>query len=206
LFVQRPTGRLADYILRSNPPYDRRVRGLLDSLWRFAMRVAYRLRLAWWFVRRPTIHGSYVAVWHGERVLVIRNSYRRLLSFPAGGRARGESLHDAARRELREEVSIAAELEQLAYYGELVHDTSYAEDHGHVFELRCETAPEPRVDRREVIWADFLTPEEALARGVVGVVRLYLEGLTLRAPLPPPPRTTSPPASSGGSPSAVARG
>ena len=157
-----------------------RVRELLDSLWRAAMRLAYRLRLAWWFVRRPAIHGSYVAVWHGERVLVIKNSYRRLLSFPAGGRARGESLPDAARRELCEEVGISSEIEQLAYYGEMVHRTSYVEDHGHVYELRCETAPEPRVDRREVVWAEFLTPEDALARGVVGVVRLYLEQIRRR--------------------------
>ena len=71
------------------------------------MRVAYRLLLAWWFVRRPAIQGSYVAVWHGERVLVIRNSYRKSLSFPAGGRARGETLLDAARRELLEEVGIS---------------------------------------------------------------------------------------------------
>ena len=146
------------------------------------MRIAYRLRLAWWYVRRPEVHGSYIAVWHGERVLVIRNSYRRLLSFPAGGRARGESLHEAARRELREEVSIAAELEELTYYGEVVHRTSYAEDHAHVFELRRATAPEPRVDRREVIWAEFLTPEDALSRGVVGAVRLYLEEVTRPAP------------------------
>ena len=72
-------------------------------------------------------------------------------------------------------MGIRAEAEQLAYYGELVHRVSYAEDHAHVFELRCAAAPEVRVDRREVIWADFLTPEDALARGVVGVVRLYLE-------------------------------
>ena len=151
------------------------MRALLDSLWRLALRLAYRLLLAWWFVRRPTIHGSYVAVWHGDRLLVIRNSYRKRLSLPAGGRARGETLRDAAARELREEVGVCVEADQLAYYGELVHHTGYAEDHAHVFELRCGAAPELRVDRREVIWADFLTPEDALALGVVGVVRLYLE-------------------------------
>jgi 8-oxo-dGTP diphosphatase len=139
------------------------------------MRVAYRLRLAWWYVRRPEIHGSYIAVWHGERVLIIRNSYRRRLSFPAGGRVRGETMLDAAQRELREEVGISAAPGELAYYGELVHDSNYAEDHGHVFELHCASVPEVRVDRREVIWAEFLAPDDALARGVVGVVRLYLE-------------------------------
>jgi 8-oxo-dGTP diphosphatase len=151
------------------------VRRILDSLWRIALRLAYRLQLAWWFVRRPAIHGSHVAVWHGERLLVIRNSYRKLLSLPAGGRARGETLLEAALRELREEVGIRAAPEQLAYHGELVHRSRYAEDHAHVFELRCSAAPEVRVDQREVIWADFVAPADALARGVIGVVRLYLE-------------------------------
>jgi 8-oxo-dGTP pyrophosphatase MutT (NUDIX family) len=178
---------------------------MLDRVWRLAMRVAYRLLLVWWWVRRPEIHGSYIAVWHGERVLVIRNSYRRLLSFPAGGRARGETLLEAARRELYEEVGIRAELEQLAYCGDFVHDQNYAEDHGHMFELRCAAAPELRIDRREVIWAEFLAPEDALARGVVGVVRLYLDKVTLPAPPPPPPRTSPPRASSAGNPSAGAR-
>jgi len=152
---------------------------VLDRLWRIAMRVAYRVLLAWWFVRRPAIHGSHVAVWHGDRVLVIRNSYRSLLSLPAGRRVRGETLVEAAVRELHEEVGVRAEVEQLAYYGELVHAAGHAEDHAHVFELRCDAAPELRIDRREVIWADFLTPEDALARGVVGVVRLYLERASL---------------------------
>ena len=170
------------------------------------MRLAYRLRLAWWYVRRPTIHGSYIALWQGERVLLIRNSYRRYLSFPSGGRGRGETLLDTARRELREEVGITALVDELAYCGEFVHHNSYAEDHGHVFELRCASAPEVRVDRREVIWAEFLAPDDALARGVVGVVRLYLERVTRREPPPPPHRTTPPLASSAGSPSAGARG
>jgi len=178
------------------------LRELLDSLWRLALRLAYRLRLAWRFVRRPAVHGSYVAVWHGDRVLVIQNSYRRRLSFPAGGRARGETLRDAAARELREEVGVSAEADQLAYYGEIVHRVSHAEDHAHFFELHCGAVPELRVDRREVIWANFLTPEDAIARGVVGVVRRYLERVIRRAPPPPPPRTLPPRASSGGIPSA----
>ena len=47
--------------------------------------------------------------------------------------------------------------------------------HAHVFEIHCVEAPAFRIDRREVVWAGFLTPEEALERGVVGVVRRYLE-------------------------------
>ena len=144
------------------------------------MRAAYQVQLAWWFVRRPVVQGAYVAVWHGERVLVIQNSYRKRMSFPAGGLARGESMLEAAIRELYEEVGIRAEAQQLTYYGEIVNPSGYAEDHAHVFELRCDEAPEVRVDAREVVWARFMAPDEAVAGGVVGVVRLYLERVTQR--------------------------
>ena len=149
--------------------------GALDGAVRGAMRLAYKLQLAWWFVRRPVIYGSYVAVWHDRRLLVIRNSYRKRLSLPAGGLRRGEAPVDAAVRELGEEVGIAADPRALAYHGEIVNPTGHAEDHAHVFELHCDQPPAFRVDGREVVWAEFLTPEDALARGVVGVVRRYLE-------------------------------
>jgi ADP-ribose pyrophosphatase YjhB (NUDIX family) len=156
------------------------VNSRLDPLWRTAMRAAYQLQLAWWFVRRPVIQGAYVAVWHGERVLLIQNSYRKRMSFPAGGLARGESMLDAAMRELHEEVGIRASAQQLAYHGEIVNPSGYAEDHAHIFELRCAEPPEVRVDSREVVWAEFMTPADALARGVVGVVRTYLERVIQR--------------------------
>ena len=44
----------------------------------------------------------------------------------------------------------------------------------HFFELSCSEPPEVRIDRREVVWADFVAPEEALARGLVATVRRYL--------------------------------
>jgi len=146
-----------------------------DAVYRAGYRVLFRLALLYWRVRRPRLQGAYVAVWHGERVLVVQNSYRRRLSLPAGGVARGEQPVDAARRELFEETGIECQAASLCYVGEFVDDGRYAEDHGHVFELRCDAEPQPCVDRREVVWAEFLRPEEALARGMVPVARMYLE-------------------------------
>jgi len=145
-------------------------------LHRIALRGAYRLQLAWWFVARPRITGSYVAVWHGERVLMIRNSYRRLLSLPAGGLKRGEDHLAAAVRELREEVGIEVRPEELRFAGVILNPSGYAEDHAHFFELRCDGEPVVRVDGREVVWADFLLPHDALAQGTARVVRRYLAG------------------------------
>ena len=146
-----------------------------DALWRFAYRCGFRLRLLHWRWFHPRLEGSYVAVWHADRVLVIRNSYRRRLSLPAGGLARGEAPLQAALRELHEEVGLAPDASALRYVGEIVDQEGYAEDHAHFFELHCEVEPRPVVDAREVVWAGFLRPDEALARGVVRVVRMYLE-------------------------------
>jgi ADP-ribose pyrophosphatase YjhB (NUDIX family) len=147
----------------------------MDGLWRGAFRLGFRIQKLWWRVRRPRLEGAYVAVWRGERLLCIRNSYRRLLSLPAGGLARGERPIDAALRELHEEVALVARPEELRYVGEIVSLVGHAEDHAHFFELACDGSREFAVDGREVVWADFLAPEVALERGVVDVVRQYLE-------------------------------
>ena len=155
-----------------------------DALWRFAYRIGFRLRLLYWRIARPRLEGAYVAVWHAGRVLVIRNSYRQRFSLPAGGLARGESPAEAALRELREEVGLVFEPGALRYAGEIVDHSLYAEDHAHFFELHCGETPCPRIDGREVVWAGFLSPDEALARGVVRVVRIYLEGRPATRPDP----------------------
>ena len=49
---------------------------MTNALVRLVLRAAYRLARAWWFVRRPEAHGAFVAVWHADRLLLVRNSYR----------------------------------------------------------------------------------------------------------------------------------
>lgn len=165
----------------------------LDAVWRIAYRIAFRLLKFYWIVRRPTLTGAYVAVWQGARLLCIRNSYRRLLSLPAGGLARGERPIDAAVRELREEVGVVARVEELEYVGMIVTQLGATEDHAHFFELQIDERDELafEVDRREVVWAGLLTPEVALARGVVDAVRQYLRGSSGT-----PGRFTDPPGAS----------
>jgi 8-oxo-dGTP pyrophosphatase MutT (NUDIX family) len=106
---------------------------------------------------------------------MVRNSYRRRLTLPAGGLERGETPVQAALRELHEEVGIEAEARALHYVGEIVDSTLYADDHAHFFELRCAAEPEASVDAREVVWAGLMRVDEALEEGVVSVVRKYLD-------------------------------
>jgi len=118
-----------------------------------------------------------VAVWHADRVLLVRNSYRRPLSVPAGSLRRRESPQAAAARELREEVGLCVAADRLRFVREIVHHTDWKEDHAHLFEVELDEAPHVAIDRREVVWAGFATREEALARELSVPLRVYLESL-----------------------------
>lgn len=147
---------------------------MTDRLWRVALRVAWRLLRLWWFVRRPHIEGVYVAVWHGGRLLVVRNSYKSYATVPGGGVYRGEPRATAAARELREEAGIDVDPSALRLALDDVLFFEHKHDHATVYEIDLPAAPVPRVDGREVISAAFLAPEEALARSLSPVVRRYL--------------------------------
>ena len=119
--------------------------------------------------------GSYVAVWHGDRLLVIRNSYKSGETLPCGGLKRGETHRAAARRELKEEVGIEVEEDRLAYVGEIEVEGPRATDRAQFFELEVPAEPAIELDHREVVWAGFV-PREALAqRPLIRSVRAYLE-------------------------------
>ena len=59
------------------------------------------------------ITGVGVVVWHGERVLLVQRAKpprQGQWSLPGGGQQLGETLEDAARREVREEAGLEVEL------------------------------------------------------------------------------------------------
>lgn len=146
-----------------------------DWAWRVGLRVAYRALLAYCFVARPRRRAAYVAVWRDGHVLAIRNSYRHWVTLPAGGLQRGEDLVQCAQRELREEVGLEAPREALRFVAEVATTCEYAHDVCAFFELHVGDDAEPRVDRREVVWAGFMAPRDVLRARVAPPVRVYLE-------------------------------
>jgi 8-oxo-dGTP pyrophosphatase MutT (NUDIX family) len=147
-----------------------------DPLWRLAYRLAHRCLLAWWRVRHPRVEGAAVAMWRGGRLLVVRTSYRgAMLDLPGGGVATGESPRAAAVRELREELGIevapealreAARLE-FAFEHRLIEET--------VFEFPQAPAAAARPDRREIVWAGWLSPGDLDLHPLAPGLRGYLE-------------------------------
>ncbi|MBW2272342.1 MAG: NUDIX hydrolase [Deltaproteobacteria bacterium] len=149
---------------------------LLDRAWRVGLRAAYWSLRVWWFLRRPTLESAFVAVWRGDELLLIRNSYRRGVTIPSGGIDSGETPREAARRELEEEVGISVSGDALEPSCEVVMPFECKQDHGHFFELHLDPS-DPRsveIDRREVVWADFCHEAQLAEQPLSPQVRAYL--------------------------------
>jgi 8-oxo-dGTP pyrophosphatase MutT (NUDIX family) len=138
-----------------------------NALGRLLHRAAARLYDAKNFVLRPRVTGAIVLVRVGGDLLLVRSSYRPWYTVPGGRVQRREEPLLAARRELFEEVGLAAEPLALRPLGEFVVHHSHIEDHVHAFELRLEARPPLRIDSREIVWAGFH------AEGALGELRLW---------------------------------
>lgn len=135
-------------------------RRLADAFWRNVYRCGYPCARFVWRLTSPSTRGVSVAVRHGDRLLCIRESYRRGLSLPGGGINHGETPQQAARRELREEVGLDFATDAFVELGNLdfsSHDRSHLVT---FFTLELPTMPAPTVDRREIVWAAWLTRAE----------------------------------------------
>lgn len=120
-------------------------------LHRLALRLGHRLRILWWQMARPRIHGVCVIARDGEgRVLLIRQTYgldEWLL--PGGGVGRGEDPAAAATREFMEELG--SPLTDLTALQVLEEPLYGATNVVHLFTARL--AGTPQADGREVATA-----------------------------------------------------
>jgi 8-oxo-dGTP diphosphatase len=154
------------------------MRSDMDDLPNKMIRVGYCLAYvalrAWWFLVRPQTHGSCVALWHGGKVLMVRTSYRDCYSLPGGFVRRQESAEQAARRELLEELGIDLHGQplRLAWSGTLPFECR--SDSVEIWQVSVEQTPEFRVSGREITWAGWLTPDEALKLCLLPHVAEYL--------------------------------
>mgnify|MGYP000948447073 CR=1 FL=1 len=146
----------------------------INAVIRTGYRFAYFVLRAWWFLRRPQTHGAAVALWREGEVLLIRTSYRSCLSLPGGFVRSGEPSEQAARRELKEELGLLLPPQSLrhAWHGTLPFECR--RDTIDIWETRVDASATPCVTGREIVWADWITPAEALSRPLLPHVAVYL--------------------------------
>jgi 8-oxo-dGTP pyrophosphatase MutT (NUDIX family) len=151
------------------------MRGAADAAWRLAFRIGYPLARQWWRLTRPDQHGALVAIWVRGELLVVQQSYRRLLSLPGGGIHRGEAPRAAARRELAEELGLEVAEASLVLAFETTVTWEYRQDHVRIFELHRDAAPAVTIDRREIVGTRLMAPRAVLAGPLAPHLRAYLE-------------------------------
>jgi 8-oxo-dGTP diphosphatase len=148
---------------------------LVNAFWRAVYRLGYPCAQVVWQLTRRRGCGATIAVWHDGRLLCVRESYRPRLGLPGGGMNAGETPIEAARRELFEEVGLAVDAALFRERGALGYVVGQRPIEDTLFEVELEELIEPRVDRREIVWAGYLTPAEIRQAGMQRGLRLYLE-------------------------------
>lgn len=148
---------------------------ILDPLYQQAYRLAFRGARLYWRVFRPTNHGALVAMWHEGKILLVKNSYLDYFSLPGGYIKSGESAVAAAVRELREEINLEVEPDQLCFALERTQEWQGRPDHVVIFNLELETMPKIKVDNREVVAAEWVTAEEVLKRTLFPLLKRVIE-------------------------------
>lgn len=136
--------------------------------------LAARVLDAYRLLRRPHIHGALVAIWHQERLLLVRCSYRRTWSLPGGGIERGETPRQAAVRELAEEVGLHVDIEALIAPWQITESSARGQNTVTILSLQATTEPTIRIDGLEIVDWRWLRREEALNLEITSHLRDYL--------------------------------
>ena len=156
------------------------MRELINKIAQAFYKLAYWALLSLWFFTRPTVYGVYVAVWHRDKLLMIKNSYKKRFTIPCGRIKLRENKAAAAVRELYEEVGIKLDNDQLDFVGEYAGKFKYATDIGTFFEITLAEFPQIQVDNREVVWSQFMSLEKVLNLNLNPTVKTWLKQRTLQ--------------------------
>ncbi|NKB20088.1 MAG: NUDIX domain-containing protein [Alphaproteobacteria bacterium] len=129
---------------------------LLDAIIRLIYRVGFRVIVKLRRFGYPKRPGVAVVIWFGGKVLAVQHSYIQDWGLPGGSIDTGEEPKQAAVREMKEELGLDLNADDLLRCGNLKNTE--------VFRIDLTTAPNIQVDNREIVEAFFIDPEELIAR------------------------------------------
>ena len=152
---------------------NRLIRLIPAPFYRTLLRLGQPWRLWWWGLRGREVEGVMVLGFADDGLVVlVRHSYHLPDCWlaPGGGRARGEDVLAAARREMAEETGCS--LHEARHLGSVWHTMPQ----GWINRIELvggQITGTPRADGREIVEAALFAPD-ALPAGVSPAVRDYL--------------------------------
>jgi 8-oxo-dGTP diphosphatase len=118
-----------------------------------------------------------VAIWWGERFLLVKSSYRDTWSLPGGGLEAGETAPQAAVRELAEELDLVVAPDQLGEPWTITERSRRGRNTVTILAWHLVDQPAIRIDNLEIVGVRWVTREEALALEITSHLREYLQSL-----------------------------
>jgi len=147
----------------------------IDHLYQLAYKIAYRLLTILLIFWHPHTRGAFVAFWHGQKLLLVRHSYKPGLCLPGGGVEKNEEYDEAATRELREETGISVDTVALSKPIEFHLTNEGKKDYICCFEVEHQDSMvELTIDNREIVWAGFKDPALVQLEDCNTLLREYL--------------------------------
>lgn len=130
-------------------------------------------------LRRRMVLGARVALFDGDRVLLVRHTYMPGWHFPGGGVEPGETAEDAARREAVEETGYEPQ-GRLRLVG-LFHNVHEATNRDHLAFFECHSftrvrVVKPNAEIAEVAWFDVNALPATVDPGSAARVREIVNG------------------------------
>ncbi len=142
------------------------------SIMKLLYRLAHRTQRLYWAIWRPITLGVNVLIVQEGEVLLVRPSYKNGWSLPGGGLKRNETLAQAARREVREEVGFV--LHELRFVTILSNLEAAKSDHVALYISETFTPPAGHHHSYEIDDYRFF-PINALPPSVNGGTRYVIE-------------------------------
>lgn len=124
-------------------------------------RSIHKLFQIYWYIFRPDSYGVKIILKSADnKFLLVRLTYfPNTWTFPGGGASRGEDIFSAMQRELREEVGIIIEKQNLSLIGPLGFNHEYKKDTIYIFAGNSEEI-KPIIDGTEVVESRWFSKNE----------------------------------------------